>query len=356
MLTLCIQKLNFPGNANIPNQITVSLYIKLYYGGTYALIDDNVLVAVDGTILDSPLPCTSIDPSQKYMIKAVNQLCDFTYEQAVILNPYCPPGFQISADDSSCFYQLITNATPPSNPENSIAVNHTDYSVWGSLIYNPGFNINGTGSFTQIAYSNTFWLNGTGGYPSGTGANTVLGPLNRTGLWSTSTSDGQVIGFSICITAPVTGTYYIGIAADNFASIYLDGVLMLNMDAAAMGAYLTTHGYPGLGVEATFRFWHIYPIVISAGTHVLELIGNNVTSVASVGAEVYNATSAELQVATSYVALGSKLIFSTKDFIGSPIQEGNMGIGYSCPVGYALSYCSSPIECIKFVTTPVLYG
>lgn len=356
MLNLCISKLRFPGNANIPSQITVSLYIKLYYGGTYSLIDNNVLIDVNGNVLDSPLPCTPVDPSQKYVIKAVNQLCDFSYEQTVIITPYCPVGYELAPDDSICFYDLFTDATPPSAPENSVAVNHIDYSVWGSLIYNLGFNVNGTGPFTQIPYGNTFWLNGTGGYPTGTGANTVLGPLNRTGLWSSSTFDNQTIGFSVCINAPVSGIYYVGVGADNYASIYLDGNLELQMDAAAMGAYLTAHGYPGLGVEATFRFWHIYPISIPAGQHVLEIIATNVNVVGSIGAEVYNATSAQLQAATSYVALGSGLIFSTKDFIGSPIQEGNMGIGYSCPVGYALKYCDSPITCVKRVTTPVLYG
>lgn len=354
-LNLTITKLHFPNNGTIPNQILASLFIRPYYpaNGPYTLMQSGVLIDVDGTVLSSPSPIAVIDPSQEYMIKAVNETCDFVYEQSVSVNPYCPPGFKLSGDDTYCYYQIVTAATPPSAPENSIAVNQPDYSVWGSLIYNPGFNINGTGPFTQIPYSNTFWLNGTGGFPTGTGANISLGPLNRSGLWSTTFFSNQTIGFSVCIVAPVTGTYYVGIGSDNFASIFLDSINVLNMNAAAMGVYLSAHGYAGVGVESTFRFWHIYPIVIPAGTHVLELIGNNVTSVASLGAEVYENTSADLIAATSYGALN--LIFSTKNYIGLPIQEGNMNIGYSCPVGYALSLCSSPIVCIKTVTTPILY-
>ena len=334
MITLCIAKLNFPSNAPIVAPITVTLNIKSYYGGTYSLIEDNVPVDVNGNVLSSPLPCVSIDPTQKYVIQAINKLCDFSYEQSVILNPYCPPGYNLSADDSSCFYEVITDATPPSDPENSIAVNQPDYSVWGSLIYDLGFYVNGTGTFTQIPYSNTFWLNGTGGFPTGTGANTSLGPLNRAGLWATSALSDQTISFSVCINIAESGTYYVGIGSDNFASIFVDGVEVLSMDATAMGVYLSAHGYGGVGVESTFRFWHIYPIVIPAGSHVLELVGNNVASVASLGAEVYNLTSAEIQAATSYGAMGSGLVFSSKDFIGMPIQGGSDGIGYSCPLDF----------------------
>jgi hypothetical protein len=354
-LNLTITRLHFPNNGTIANQIFASFYIRPFYpvNGPYALISSGVLIGTDGTILSSPPPITPIDPSQKYMIKAVNEECDFVYEQQVALYPYCPPGFQLSGDDTYCFYQITISATPPSAPENSIAVNQPDYSVWASLIYDPGFNINGTGTFTQIPYSNTFWLNGTGGYPTGTGANTSLGPLNRSGLWSSSTFLNQTIGFSVCIVAPVTGTYYVGVGSDNFASVFLDGVAVLNMNAAAIGTYLSAHGYAGVGVEAAFRFWHIYPIVIPAGTHVLELVGNNVSGVASLGAEVYNNTPAQIIAATSYGMLN--LLFSTKDYIGLPIQEGNLNIGYSCPPGYALNLCGSPIVCTKTVTTPILY-
>lgn len=354
-LNLSISKLHFPNNGDIVNPITVGLYIKAYYNGTYALIQDNVSVGVDGTIMESPLPTVSIDPTQKYVIKAVNESCDFVYEQEVIINPYCPPGYQISSDETYCFFEIVTAATPPSSPENSVAVNHMDYTAWGSLIYDSGFNINGTGTFTQIPYVNGFWVNGTG-YPTGSGTDTVQGPLNRTGLWSTTTTgSSQTIGFSVCVTVPLDGVYYIGTGSDNYTSINVDSINIITMDPVAMGAYLSANGYPGVGVESTFRFWHIYPVFLNAGTHILEVIGNNISSVASIGVEIYNASSSDLQAATSYIGLGAKLIFSSKDFIGSPIQLGSDGIGYSCPSGYALDLCGSPIVCTRFVKTPILY-
>lgn len=350
MLTLTIKKLHLPSGLTTP--ITAALYYKLYYASSWTLVQTGVPIGLDGTILSSPQPFFSIDPTQMYMIRAVNELCGFVYEQAVSVFPYCLPGYTLSEDGSYCYRTLTVSATPPSAPENSIAVNHNDYSVWASLIYDPGYNVNGTGPFTQISFGNPFWVNGAG-FPTGAGANTSLGPLNRAGLWATSALSNQTIGFSVCITVPTTGVYYIGTGSDNFSTISVDSIVIVQMDPTAVAAYLSAHGYPGVGVESTFRFWHIYPVTLTAGTHVLNVIGTNISVVGSLGAEIYNNTSAEIQAATNYGALN--LIFSSKDFIGMPIQIGSDNIGYSCPVGYALKACDSPITCVKTEITPVLF-
>jgi hypothetical protein len=274
-----------------------------------------------------------------------------------IINPggsaCCPATYTLSVDATYCFKNTDIPATPPSSSENTVAVQHIDYSAWGTLIYNVGYALNGTGPFTQIAYSNPFWVNGSG-FPTGSGLTTTAGPLNRAGVWSTTTSDGQVVGFTVCVTLPVAGTYYIGTAGDNYSTITVDGNNVLVMDPIAIATYLNAHGYGGLSTEATFRFWHIYPVVLTAGDHILQVVGSNVTGVASIGAEVYNATSADLQAASSYAILGSKLIFSSKDFIGQPIQIGNGGIGYTCPAGYSLVLCEGSPFCRQTLTTSTI--
>jgi len=262
----------------------------------------------------------------------------------------CPAGYTLSVDETYCYKYNDVAATPPSSSENTVAVNHADYSVWGSVIYSSGYNINGTGTFVQIPYTNPFWVNGSG-YPVASGANTSNGPLNRTGLWATTTTDNQDVGFTVCITLPADGIYYIGTGADNYSSIYLDGTLVLQMDPTAIGVYMSANGYPGVGPEGTFRFWHIYPVSITAGSHVLEIVGHNVTSVAAFGTEIYNATPSDLISASSYVDLGSKLIFSTKDYIGTAVQIGTGGIGYTCPSGYSLVLCEGPAFCRQTLTT-----
>lgn len=267
----------------------------------------------------------------------------------------CPPGYTMSGDETYCYQINTTAATPPSSPENTVAKPFAGYGTWGTLIYDIGYNINGTGTFTQISFANTFWVNGSG-YPNLSGT-TGNGPLNRSALWSITELTPQTIGYSACITLDEPGTYYVGAAADNYSSIYLDGNLLLQMDPVAMSTFLAANGYPlatTYPTESTFRFWHIYPVQLQAGTQVLEIIGTNTGSIAAMGAEIYSASAAEIISATSYVDLGSDLIFSTKDVIGDPVQSGSDGIGYSCPVGYSLVLCDGPAYCTQTLTTATI--
>lgn len=348
-LTLTISKLRFPSNGNISNPITVKLEYREYYSDTFILIDTGINVDVDGTILDSPLPTITIDPELKYVIRSTNELCDFEYEQSVIINPYCPVGYEMAEDGSYCFYEEITEAIPPSAPENSIAKSFIAYTVCGSWIFT-SFNVDGTGSATQIDPGNTFWINGVGA--CATFAGTTDGPLNRSGLWSTTSVSEQTVGFAICVDILESKTYYVGVGADNLAIIKIDGVTVLQQDPDAMTAQFGT-----VSGEAPFRIWGIYPVDILSGLHVIEVLGYNSTGAspnpAAIGAEIYNNTAAEIAAATSYGDLD--LVFSTKDYIGQPIQVGSDNIGYSCPVGFSLRSCASPVDCVRLLTTPVLY-
>lgn len=367
MLTLTISRLRFPNNAPLPAGITVTLNIKGYYqpDTSYSLIEANVPVDVNGNILASPLPAVSIDPSQKYVLQAVNQLCDFDFTQEVVLYPYCPSGYILSDDDSECYYINQVDATPPTNSQNAELIsgaNNVYYSMFGTLVFAPGYASDGTGPFTQIPYSNAFWVNGTG-YPSYPSASITAGPMNRCGVWSPTVLNPQTVGFSVCIEAPEDGTYYVAVGCDDYGQINVDGVTLVTQNKATMNAYLAANGYPTPGGldpnQVCFDYWYVYPVFLTGGSHVIEIIGNNVTGTtygsAAVGCEVYNLTYAELAAATSYASMGAGLIFSSKDFAGMPIQQGSSGIGWTCPSGFSLKYCDSPPSCVQIVTTPVLY-
>lgn len=269
----------------------------------------------------------------------------------------CPTGYTISEDGTYCFQTNTTAATPPSSPENTVAKSNVAYGSYGTLIYDAGFNIDGTGSFTQISFSNTFWANGPG-YPTFPGPGTTLGPLNRCGIWATTTGTNQTVGFSTCVEVPETGVYYVGIAGDNFPKISVDGNVIVEMDPAAMTVFLAANGYPDMATsptESTFRFWHIYPITLNAGQRVVELVCMNTTGPAAMGAEVYHLTSVGIQSATSYVDMGSDLLFSTKDYVGQPVQIGTGGVGYTCPANYSLILCDGPAYCTQtLITSPIL--
>lgn len=262
----------------------------------------------------------------------------------------CPAGYIISVDGSYCYKIEEVASTPPTGAENAVAVHFKAYSTCGSYIYNSGYAINGTGASTQISLSNNFWKNGTGLcadnnlVPQGT----TEGPLNRTGLWSSTAQDNQDIGFSVCINVAQTKTYYIGIACDNYAIVNVDGTNIITQDSTALGVQY------GVGDSATFKVWHIYPITLLAGSRVIELIGHNVNSVAALGAEIYNASALQISTASSYTDLGSRLIFSTKDYVGQPIQLGTGGAGYTCPATYSLVACTAPYICRRVTTTAII--
>jgi hypothetical protein len=258
----------------------------------------------------------------------------------------CPPGYTLSVDGSYCYQVNTTSATPPSSPDIAVKQSNVAYGNYGTLIYDAGYNVNGTGTNTRIDLSNAFWQNITD--------NTTNSPLNRTGLWSTTTMDDQDIGFSFCVNTPVTATYYIGMGSDNYSIIRVNGTTILNQDATAMATYLSSNGYPGVGVDVTFKFWHIYPITLNAGNNVIEMIGHNVTSGAAIGAEIYNLTPTQIAAATSYGDMGAGLLFSTKDYFGSPIELGSDGIGYSCPTGFSLVLCSGPAYCSQTLLTSTI--
>jgi hypothetical protein len=258
----------------------------------------------------------------------------------------CPEEYTLAPDGSYCYKVEETAATPPGAAENAVAVSNAAYCTCGSYIYTSGWASNGTGTSAQISLSNPFWVNGAGACADST---TTDGPLNRSGIWASGGGlTDQDVGFGVCLNIPATKTYYVGVGADNYAIIKLDSVTLITQDPTALAAQY------GVGAASTFKVWHIYPIEIAAGPHILEILGHNVSGAASIGCEVYDATSAELIAATSYAALGSKLVFSSKDYVGQPIQLGTDGVGYSCPVDYSLDICSGPATCKKFLTTATI--
>lgn len=263
----------------------------------------------------------------------------------------CPVDYTISTDGTYCYQTTTTAATSPTAQEITVAKQNVGYGIYGTAIYNPGYALNGTGAFTIIPFTNPFWVNGNG---YGAGNNTTQGPNNRTGLWATNTTSNQDVGFTVCVVTTTPGTYYVGTMGDNSVKIVVDGTTVVNMNAGQMATYYATNGYPGMDAQVTFRFWHIYPVYLNAGDHTIEIIGHNDSGVAAMGAEVYNATSGQLQAAASYGDLGGALLFSSKDFIGQNVQYGTGGAGFTCPSGFSLVLCDGPAYCSKTITTSTI--
>jgi hypothetical protein len=248
----------------------------------------------------------------------------------------CSPGYTLAPDGSYCYQIDEVAATPPTGgtAESTVATSYSSYSSYGTYIYDAGFSVNGTGISTLIPTSNSFWAN--------LSENSTDGPLNRCGLWTTSELSDQDIGFSICLDLPDSKVYYIGVAGDNRCRIIIDGVVWVDQNVSALATQY------GADAQIAFKVWHVYPVTLAAGPHIIELIGHNDSSDASLGAEIYNNTAAEIAAATGYGDLD--LIFSTKDYRGEPVQLGTDGLGYSCPSGYSLAACDDPIVCRLILT------
>jgi hypothetical protein len=249
----------------------------------------------------------------------------------------CDPQYEWAVYNSGCCYTILTTgATAPVNSIPLQRVTNSVYSTFGTKFFSTGFSMDGTGSTdftftTPVAgggYTGTTW-----GNPNST---TVAGPLNRTAIWTNNETPFIWLGFSACLTATsLNNTYYVGIAADNEYRLVLDGIEILNT-------------YSGSSSDTTFKWWNVYPVNMSYGSHTLELFGLNSGDVAGFGMEVYDNTLQELTAATSLNDIN--IIFSSSGYTTADVVQTSVGVqltsGYTCPSGYVYSSCNG--NCSKY--------
>lgn len=333
---LVLSKLIFQPALTASTQAT--LEYKYYLDSSWTTIATGLTINTDGTF--TPKTISGLETDTQYVVRAISDICGimaeeyFTYPCQI----GCPTGYTLSPDGTYCYKVDTVPATPPTGDLDTLeAKTAIQYSTCGSYIYNSGYNVNGTGTSTQITLANSFWYNGVGSCADGT---TSDGPMNRCAVWTTVTSNNQDIGFSVCLNLDAEADYYIGIGVDNYGIVKIDGTIIIQQDETAINSQYSVTG-------ACFKVWGIYPIHLTAGIHYLELYGHNISSAAAVGMEIYNNTKAEIIAATSYADLN--LIFSTKDEVGLPAYLGTSG--YSCPASYSVAACESPVVCTKILTT-----
>jgi len=238
----------------------------------------------------------------------------------------CPEGYEPYQEECRKVSTKPATQPPDWDQMELIAKPAPDYGLNGMRIYNSDYNIGGsmTDSSKYTAYDYVscpeYWYNFEGWPGDGT---PDKGPMNRCALWTSAYSNGQSIGFSVCVNIGETKTYLIGIGVDNYMSFRIDGSYFLNMDS--------------IENDVTFKWWHVYPLVIKKGFHVIEIIGHNVTNIAAVGIQIYDATPAELLSVTSDTELSPYLVFDSKNEIGNYHTLGN----YAYPIDsdYALVLC-----------------
>ena len=215
---------------------------------------------------------------------------------------------------------------------------NSSYNLYGPLLFN-SWNYNGTGTYERFGLNNSYWTN----------LGSLTGPLNREGVWGSYTTSNQDVGFSFCVDIGIDKIYYVGFGCDNYGKIKLNGYMILEQNVAALTSMIISNGdsYDGFPDRLPFRYWYIYPVYFPAGQNVIEIFGHNVTSTASVGIVIYDATKNDLINATSDLDLGSKIIFQSSNLSGKTLYYsaysttgGTVYNGYVCPDGYALNTCN----------------
>ncbi len=254
--------------------------------------------------------------------------------QEETVNCDCPDGYEPYNDECRKISTLPTQQPPTFTPLQFTQKTYGQYSWYGVKWYEPGYALNGVGAYERWEDPNNgfYWHNFYNSY------SITAGVMNRTAVWATppypETTTNQVIGFSTCINVPVTKTYLVGFGVDNYCSIRVNGKYIMKMDEQENAN--------------TFRYWHVYPVELKKGIHVLEIIAANKSSIAAIGAEIYNATVDQLKAVTNDAELEPYLIFSTK-YLRPKLVDGswefsytNLGTGnwgYEILEDYALVLC-----------------
>ena len=271
----------------------------------------------------------------------------------------CPPGYTKIGD----YCQKIT--TVPATPSQTTYISapgsdNLNYGQYGTRFYAnvtslpyPLTAVAGPDRFVDAATTNVPYTSITTGI---WGPNVYAPPpvyisrLNTVGIWTNlpcmpnCPPTNEWIGFTKCIEITEPGTYCVGIGGDDCVRMKLDGVQIAE---ACIGVF-------------DFRWWHVFELNLTAGTHVIVVEGKSTVYAASFGAEIYQTDIATLQTINTIPALQAITVFSTFPFRSTPtpFQTGENS-GYSCPPGATLNLCGTPsctiIETIPFVPCAPTY-
>lgn len=204
------------------------------------------------------------------------------------------------------------------------------------------------------------------------GNTNIRGRLNLAGIWANTVvggtlyPDGEWLSFSICINITEEKTYVFGIAGDNQVRARIDsttfnggGITNLITLFASQNPDGSSPGSGTTGSNSPFTSWHMFPITLPAGDHVLILEGMNLGIQASFAGEVYNTTEQEMidmmnNSALTVAELESRIIFTTKTYRDSPtpfpVAAPDETIDWECPEGYELSLCHGIPSCVRIET------
>ncbi len=222
------------------------------------------------------------------------------------LSYYCPSGYTITPSNDNCQKITTTNVIVSGTPVTATTLTpYVSSYTYLTLFYekvdmnrlpindfppNGPFKYdNGTGSalsFTVVSNTDVW-----GRSPSDTPY--LTGRLNKTGIYI---AGGATVVFSHCLDIPTSGLYTIGVASNNYFKLTINGQVLVICDTW----------------DTNFYYWHVFPIELTSGLNIIELIGIDDASsgtYGAFGAEIYSATTAQLSGMTTDAELEPYIVF-----------------------------------------------
>lgn len=252
------------------------------------------------------------------------------------INPYDQEGAVFLPNVSDYTWPLEFSGSP-----NQIgAYSGTNFVVDATSTLVPAL-VGGPGSpyYTKPQVKSSLWGQGFG----------LSGRMNNAGIKSNPLIVGQFIGFATCIDIDTSGTYYVGVGADDEFKVTLNGELILNGNA--LTPLRSPYSIYSLAIQ---HFW-VLEIELNSGKNIFELEYLNVGGPANLTCEIYSGTSIqELSGFTSEAQLSAVTLFSTANKVTELFDLAGTS-GFTCPTGYVLDTCSGTTStCVKIEKTPII--
>lgn len=348
-------------------------------GVSYRLLDPNncIVSFFDGTNW-CPITCPCECP-EGYIFNSVTNACEQT-----IITPATPIGGTTVpiieggkstsyGSSASRLYEDISTKTFPLNgwSDSTLCPSGSPGCTAGYQVYESA----GLGSILSIDATSVIGNNVFTNSPS----TTTNGRLNNAGMWATGYTVNQWLPVEFCINIPNSKTYIFAIAGDNqvrasiTSTTFMGGVT--NFDLVNLWASFNPSGVPtSTGVTRTFTLWHMFPITLPAGNHILQLQGMDFGIPASFGAEIYDIpvgspgdvwpidqTMHAFITSTSVTTadLAPFIVFSTQELIQTPpllIPAFGETITWTCPDGESIDFCNGVPQCVTTDSVPCGQG
>lgn len=205
------------------------------------------------------------------------------------------------------------------------------------------------------------------------------GRLNNVGIWATGYPVDEWLPVEFCINLPASKTYIFAIAGDNqirasiTSTTFMGGVANFNL-VNLWGSFSPSGTPTSTGVTRTFAIWHMFPITLPAGSHILQLSGYDFGTPAAFGAEIYDipvGTPGDVwptdQTLNAFIAsttvtvadLAPFIAFSTEQLIQTPpllVADFGETITWTCPDGGPVDFCNGAPQCIITDSIPCGQG